>query len=125
MYDLTISIVNHETRDLLDQCLSSILNNHHNLKVEIIVLDNSSRDGSAEMVRFKYPVVTLIEQAERCGYSENNNKIVKLAHGSKILVLNPDVYLSPNFIREAVCAMDKDASAGSAVGKILSMNSKM
>lgn len=84
--ELTIIIPSYNTSDLLDACLASIGKTTH----EVIVVDNHSTDGSPDMVKTKYPYVTLIQNDENVGYGRANNQAIKRANGAYVLLLNSD-----------------------------------
>ena len=73
--DLSIVIVNWNTRDLLRDCLASLPAAHEGLATEVIVVDNASGDGSAAMVRDEHPHVRLIEAGGNLGFSRGNNRM--------------------------------------------------
>ncbi|MDH7480867.1 MAG: glycosyltransferase family 2 protein [Armatimonadota bacterium] len=89
--DLSIVIVNWNTRDYLERCLKSLYTYPPHAKFEILVVDNASTDGSAQMVREKFPTVTLLANSENVGYAQGNNQAIESAQGEFILLLNPDV----------------------------------
>ena len=93
--DLTIVIVNWRTKDYLRACLESVRAHPPAREFEIIVVDNGSADGSAEMVRESFDGVTLIENAENIGYAEGNNQGMRESRGEYILLLNPDTEVKP------------------------------
>ena len=82
---LSIIIVSWKVRELLAACLASLPRGP-----EVIVVDNASADGSAEMIRERYADVTLLANRENRGFTGGNNDGLKLAHGSLIMFLNPD-----------------------------------
>jgi len=86
---LTISIVNWNTRDDLAKALASLALGGLS-SYEVIVVDNGSSDGSAEMVRQRFPEVTLIANQENLGFARAHNQALRLARGRNILLLNPD-----------------------------------
>ena len=91
MVDLSIIIVNYNTRQLLDDCLLSLSRAETPPQgMEIIVVDNASVDGSQEMVRTKYPSVMLVENEANLGFSAANNRGTAVASGEYILFLNSD-----------------------------------
>jgi GT2 family glycosyltransferase len=89
--DVTISIVNTNNRDLLKGCLDTLATSVGRLNCEIIVVDNASTDGSAELVRSHYPHVRLIETRLRDGYGRCHNRAIREARGRYILILNEDM----------------------------------
>ncbi|MCX6377075.1 MAG: glycosyltransferase family 2 protein, partial [Armatimonadetes bacterium] len=93
--DLSIVIVNWNTRDYLAACLRSIEAHPLSCEHEIVVIDNASADGSAEMVGESSPRARLIANAENLGYAEGNNQGIQASSGEYVLLLNPDVELKP------------------------------
>jgi len=96
-YPLTLSIivVNWKVRELLRECLSSVYDQMRmpSESWELIVVDNDSRDGSAEMVRREFPKATLLANRENAGFSKANNQALPLCRGRFLLLLNPDVVI--------------------------------
>jgi GT2 family glycosyltransferase len=84
--DVSVSLVNTSSRELLLACLGSL----SGAKAEIVVLDNASEDGSAEAVRERFPNIRLIAQQHRAGFGANHNTIVRTTSGRYIYVLNED-----------------------------------
>jgi len=93
--DLSIIIVNWNTRDMLRNCLASLPAATNGLGTEILVVDNASSDGSAEMVTAEFPQVRLIESGSNLGFSRANNLALAQAGGDGILLLNPDTVCPP------------------------------
>jgi GT2 family glycosyltransferase len=86
MPDLTISIVNHNSRELVLACLDSLAGT----AAEIVVLDNASEDGSAEAVRERFPDVRLIVQRFRAGFGANHNTAIRATDSRYVCLLNAD-----------------------------------
>jgi GT2 family glycosyltransferase len=84
--DLSVSIVNTNSRELLLACLESLAP----VEAEIVVLDNASEDGSAAAVRERFPHVRVIEQEHRAGFGSNHNTIIRATTGRYVYVLNED-----------------------------------
>jgi len=84
--DVSISLVNTNSRELLLACLESL----RGVDAEIVVLDNASEDGSAAAVRELYPAVRLIEQRHRAGFGVNHNTVIRATTGRYVFVLNED-----------------------------------
>jgi hypothetical protein len=87
--DLSIIIVNWNTRDLLDRCLTAVFATVRR-PAEVIVVDNASSDGSADMVAERHPECILFRNAENLGFAEANNQAMRIARGHFILLLNSD-----------------------------------
>jgi GT2 family glycosyltransferase len=87
---LSILIVNWNTRDYLRACLFSLRQTCADVEHEIIVADNASRDGSADMVRAEFPEAVLFANADNRGYAAGNNQAYEKARGETVWLLNPD-----------------------------------
>lgn len=119
MIDLSIVIVNWNTRDLLAQCLHSVYNTTSNLDFEVIVVDNASTDGSLEMVRQEFPDVSLIANTENLGFAKANNQAIRRSQGRYVLLLNSDAFVRENTIECMIDFMDGHPEAGMAGCKLL------
>jgi GT2 family glycosyltransferase len=116
--NLSIIIVNWNTRDLLVDCLNSIQENLDAapaLQAEIFVVDNASSDGSAEAVRSSFTRVHLIENQDNVGFARANNQAAALSQGKYILLVNPDTVLQPSAIKTMLAYLDSHSDVG-AVG---------
>ena len=91
--DLSIIIVNWNTKDLLKQCLYSLRKHCGGPRNEIIVVDNASGDGSAEMVQNRFPEVKLMEAGTNLGFGRANNLAIPYSTGKHVLFLNPDTIM--------------------------------
>jgi len=115
MLDLSIVIVNWNTKDLLKSCLRSIYEKTKEIKYEIIVVDNASKDGSAKMIKEEFPEVKLIENKENVGFARGNNQGFFQSKGKYVLLLNPDTKLIDNSFLKMANYLDLNKEAG-AVG---------
>ncbi len=86
MPDVSVSLVNTNSRALLLACLESL----RGLDAEVVVLDNASEDGSAEAVRERFPEVRLLAQGHRAGFGANHNAVIRATSGRYVYVLNED-----------------------------------
>lgn len=105
--EFSIIIVNFNVRDFLRQALLSVRRGLLGLTAEIIVVDNASEDGSAEMVRAEFGEVHLIQNVENRGFAGANNQALRLARGRFIVLLNPDTVVQENTfaaIRDFFCS---------------------
>src|SRR3989344_2467039 len=109
--DLSVIIVNWNTKKLLEDCLRSIFKFTKDVSFEVIVADNGSTDGSQAMVKKKFPQVKLIT-------NKDNNKGIKLARGKYILLLNSDTYLIENSFKKIIEGVNKFDDLG-AMGPLL------
>ena len=102
MFDLSVVIVSYNTRELLRACLQA-LRASVGLRLEVIVVDNASADGSAEMTRRAFPEVVLLEQTRNTWYCGGNNIGIRRATADYALLLNPDTEVAP----EALALMQR------------------
>jgi GT2 family glycosyltransferase len=106
--DVSIIIVNYNTSLLLRNCINSIIHFTSDIKFEIIVVDNSSKDDSCKMIRELFPSVTLFVSKTNLGFGRANNKGVELARGKYLLLLNSDTILFNNAIKFFFDFMEQD-----------------
>lgn len=97
--DVSIIIVNYNTRDLLKDCLISIYKHTTEINFEVIVSDNGSVDGSIEMLKKEFPQVVLIENNANLGFGTANNRGLAVAKGKYIFYLNSDTILLNNAVK--------------------------
>ncbi len=113
--DVSIVIVSWNSRDVLRNCLRSILDQTSEISFEIFVVDNASQDGSALMVRSEFPNVKLLANNENRGFAAANNQAIRVASGRYVLLLNPDTIILNAAISRCVHYADAHADIG-AVG---------
>lgn len=98
--DVSVIVVSYNARELLDDCLRSVYERPDDgLQVEAIVVDNASIDGSAQLVRERWPQATVIELPDNRGFAAGNNAGMRVAQGSSYLLLNSDARLTPGALR--------------------------
>lgn len=114
---LSICIVNWNTRNHLRACLASIEAHPPDAPYEIMVVDNASQDGSAEMVREQFSHVQLIANRENAGYAAGNNQALILARGEFLLLLNPDTEMHEDTLNQAIAFFQSHPEAG-AIGAL-------
>ncbi|GIK55967.1 MAG: glycosyltransferase family 2 protein [Chloroflexi bacterium] len=116
---LSIVIVSWNVRELLRECLRSIVQTQGDLTVEVIVVDSASTDGSAAMVVAEFPQVTLIASDENVGFPRGNNMGIAKAHGRYILLLNPDTVLHENALVHMVDYLENHLDVGVVGAQLL------
>jgi GT2 family glycosyltransferase len=82
------------------------------LRLQIIVVDNASRDNSVEILRAHYPQAELIENTVNVGFGRANNQALPLARGRYVLLLNTDAFVSADTLPKTVAYMDAHARCG-------------
>ncbi|MGQ9680936.1 MAG: glycosyltransferase family 2 protein [Anaerolineae bacterium] len=119
--DLAIVIVNYNTRELLRDCLCSVFASRLTCSYQVFVVDNASRDGSADMVAASFPQVRVLRQQDNAGYAAANNAGLRAAGfgGGQVpryvLLLNPDTLLQPGDLAAMLGFLEEHPEAG-AVG---------
>lgn len=123
--DLSIIIVNYNTKDFLRDCLTSIQKTvSTSLKYEVIVVDNNSTDKSTEMVKKEFPNILLIEN-ENEGFAKANNRGVKKSKGNYILFLNPDTVVHEGTIEGMLLFLKEHPNTGAATCKLVMKNGEL
>lgn len=88
--ELSILVVSYNTREITLECLESLYRHPPSASYEVIVVDNDSRDGSAEAIAVSYPQAKLIASKDNLGFGGGNNSAAEQARGRRLLLLNPD-----------------------------------
>lgn len=121
---LSVIIVNFNTKDLLKDCLSSILRQAQGINFEVLVVDNGSTDDSTVMIKEKFPQVSLIENKKNLGFAKANNQGIKRAGGKYILLLNSDTILKDNPLFRLIRFAEKHPQAGVIGGRLLNRDGR-
>lgn len=117
--ELSIIIVNWNTRDLLLQCLGSIYQTIEGIEMDVFVVDNGSLDGSITAAQERFPEVKLIQNEMNLGFARANNQALRIAMGKYLLLLNPDTQVKKEAIDRLISFMDTHPEAGGAGGQLL------
>jgi len=116
---LSIIIVSWNVKDDLQRCLSSLKENPPFVPFEQIVVDNNSTDGTVDLVKRKYPEVTLIKNPDNRGFATANNQGVDFSNGEYVFLLNPETIVHSNALDILVDFLDKHPDVGACGGKLL------
>ena len=117
--DVTIAIVNWNTRALLEQCLASLSEGVTGISAKIVVVDNASKDRSAEIVRDRFPQATVMANEANLGFARGNNQAYVQAEGRYFLLLNPDTIVRPGAVAVMVQFLDKTPEAAGVTCKLV------
>ncbi len=118
---MSVVIVNWNGKHLLGECLDALRAQKDIQDVEIILVDNGSRDGSVEFVQGRYQDVRVVGLQENIGYAGGNNAGIRLATGKYIALLNNDTKADPLWLAGLLKAAEAGPlSVGMWAGKILS-----
>lgn len=99
---VSVVIVNYNVKELLLTCLRSLYLYHTSIPIEVIVVDNNSKDDSCVAIKKEFPHVILIENQENEGFPKGNNQGFAIAKGDYIFMLNPDTEFTENSIEKLV-----------------------
>jgi len=123
--DLSIIIVNYNTRNILRQCLRSICLQDHGVSLEAVVVDNASSDGSAAMVRKEFPRVKILENERNLGFSAGNNRGLPVCEGEFVLLLNSDTLVLPGTLASVLTFARAHPESGILGCKLVRPNSEL
>ncbi len=123
--DVSIIIVNWNTRELLRDCIKSVYENTHDVSYEIIVVDNNSSDGSAAMVSESFGDVKLVCNSTNAGFAAANNQGMSEATGRYVLLLNSDTVVLESAIDRSVEWMDSHGGAAVMGCRVLNPDRSM
>ena len=122
MADLSILVLNYNTREHLRACLASL---GQPAQTEVFVIDNASTDASADMVAAEFPWVSLIRAPRNGGYAYGNNLALRRCQGEMVLLLNPDTLLPAGAIQTLVQKLRDHPEAGIVGPKLLRPDGSM
>jgi len=86
---------------------------------ELLVLDNASSDNSTDVIREYYPKARIINQKQNIGFAKGHNLLINWSNSDYVFVLNQDVILEPNYLRELVDFLEANKNAASCAGKLM------
>ncbi|HXF38099.1 MAG TPA: glycosyltransferase family 2 protein [Blastocatellia bacterium] len=117
--DVSIVVVSFNTRDCLRECLNTLAAQAGGVSYETIVVDNASKDGSAEMIEKEFPEAKLIRSDVNLGFAAANNRGFEFARGRYIVLLNSDAFLKPGALPLSVEKMDANPGVGLAGARLI------
>src|SRR5271154_710342 len=120
--DASVVVVSFNTRDLLRECLLTLQREVGDVKYETIVVDNASRDRSADMVANEFPSVRLVQSEINLGFAAANNRAFEISCGRYIVLLNSDAFIRPDALRLSIEHMDANPQVGLAGGRLVGRN---
>jgi hypothetical protein len=117
--DISIIILSWNTKEYLHKCLTSLGHRLDSNDYEIIVIDNASTDGSAEMVHKHFPSVKLIINSTNTGYAAGNNLGIRMAQANHILLMNSDIEVIENAPEVMADFLDRNGSYGAVATRMI------
>ncbi len=116
---VTVAVLNRNGSGWLPECLVSLLNTDYP-NLEVLVVDNGSSDGSVQIVRQRFPTVSVMALDENLGFTGAYNRVFQSVHSPYILLLNNDTkVVEPQWVHALVKALEGDPSAAAATCRIL------
>lgn len=123
--DVSIVIVNWNSREFLSKCLKSLFDRPVGVTMEVIVIDNASYDGSDALVRRDYPAVAYLQGTANLGFARANNLAAERATGRNLLFLNPDTEVVGPAIERMVRFLDATPDAGAVGCRLLNTDGSL
>ncbi len=123
--DISVIIVGWNAKHYLELCLQSLADAPPRRSTEIIVVDNASGDGTAEMIEAKFPNVKLIRSSENLGFSRGNNLGIRQAQGRYIALVNPDVIVFPDCLDNLADFLDQNPRVGNVGPRVFNPDMSM
>lgn len=125
MIDISVVIVNWNTKALLLDCVASLLQTTRKAEIEIIVVDNASTDGSIDALRIAFPQVQSITNPENYGFAKANNIGIKKAQGRYICLVNSDVKALEGVLDNMLAHMEIHPGVGAISPKTYGGNTQV
>ena len=116
---LSIVILSYNTKDLLRDCLNSLVRVEDELPFEVIVVDNASIDGSVELIEKEFSKVKLLKNGKNLGFARGNNKAQGVVKSKYVLFLNSDTIVKRNTLKETVNYLERNEKIGAVTCKII------
>ena len=117
---VSVTIVTYNSGRFIKRCLESVMEQKYP-RLEIIVIDNASTDGTADILEQFADRCRVVYNDENIGFAAAQNQAIGMSRGEWVLTLNPDVLLMPNFIQALVDSGQADPRAGTVCGKLLTI----
>jgi GT2 family glycosyltransferase len=110
--DVSVCVANWNCRGHLRACLESILDNPQGVTIEVVVVDNASTDGAADMVAADFPEVVLVRNPQNVGFARASNQAARRAAGRYVFFLNNDTLVPPLALGRLVAFADAHPQVG-------------
>ena len=123
--DVSVVIVSYNVRELLEKCLRSLFLFHHNINLEVIIVDNASVDDTIHMIQENFPDVNLIANTVNAGFPKANNQAFEIAQGEYVFMLNPDTEFFDNAIEPLKSYLDDHSEIALIAPKLLNTDGSL
>ena len=125
MIDVSAIIVNYNTRHLIERVLISLRESIGSLRLQICIVDNASRDSSAEYIQEQHPDCNFLANTCNVGFGRANNMMASRATGRYILLLNTDAFILKDSLLKSVTYMDTHSDCGILGAKLISEDGEL
>jgi GT2 family glycosyltransferase len=113
-FQVAVVVVSYNTRDLLHDCLASVLESTQGRSVELVIVDNASEDGSYEAVRETYPHAAAIRNSTNLGFGAACNQGIRATSSKFLLLLNSDARLTAQAFQSLWDCLEQNERCGAA-----------
>lgn len=117
--ELSIVIVNYNTKELTLKCLRSVFASQTNYEYEVFVVDNASKGDDVEVFKKEFPQAIVISAKKNFGFAGGNNIALRQAQSKYILLLNSDTEVQPDTLNKSIQYMDAHSQVGAMSCKVL------
>lgn len=125
MLDVSVILVSYNTIEWTKKSLSHLFTSTDSYNKKIIIIDNDSKDHSAEILRQEYPDITLIENKKNVGFGRANNQALPYINSRYVLLLNTDAFIAQDTIAKTVQYMDDNPKSGILGVKLLGRDGEL
>lgn len=115
---VTALVIGYNSKDIVGPCLQTLLDQDYP-NLEVVVVDNASKDGTADFIRTNFPQIKLIASDVNLGFAGGNNLVFRTTKSKYVVLLNQDAYAQRNWVTELVRAAEMDEGIGSVGSKML------
>ena len=117
--DISVIIASYSTAQITIDCVQAVMDGSAGVDVEIIVVDDASRDDTVARLRTEYPQITLLVNEQNEHYAKTNNRGLRECNGRYAMLLNSDAYLAPDTLSKLVRYMDEHPDVGACGPKLI------
>ncbi|MBM3180632.1 MAG: glycosyltransferase family 2 protein [Chloroflexi bacterium] len=125
MKDIGVCILTRSSRDVILDCLASLFEQTKELEMDVVVVDNDSRDDTVDLIRRNFPQVKLILNSENAGYSRGVNQGLRTLDARYYVLLNPDAVILDRALERLARFMDENPQAGICGSRVLNRDGSL
>jgi GT2 family glycosyltransferase len=122
---VSVILVSYNTAQMSLEALRCLFSSKGDFELQVIVIDNASKDNSAKIIKEAFPQITLVENKVNVGFGRANNQVLSVINGEYVLLLNTDAFVEPNTIDKTVKHMIDNSEIGVLGVKLLSRDGSL